>query len=129
MANSFWFPNAKHLANEAEPVDITKDELEEDMSESDRSGALTVSADDFDALEDRIYRAVELVKQGRQNGASTEARVSEFEARAVRAEAQLQAQALVLEQLENEVQALREEREQVRQRMERVLKQLDALEM
>lgn len=128
MANSFWFPNAKHLANDAEPIDITRDEPE-DMSESDRSGALTVSADDFDALEDRIYRAVELVKQGRQHGASTEARVSEFEARAVRAEAQLQAQALVLEQLENEVQALREEREQVRQRMERVLKQLDALEM
>jgi chromosome segregation ATPase len=128
MANSFWFPDAKHLANQAEPVNITRDEPE-DMTESDRSGALTVSADDFDALEDRIYRAVELVKQGRQHGASTEARISDFEARAVRAEAQLQAQALVLEQLENEVQALREEREQVRQRMERVLKQLDALEM
>ena len=128
MSNSFWFPNAKHLANDVEPVNITRDEPE-DMPESDRSAALTVSADDFDALEDRIYRAVELVKQGRQHGASTEARISEFEARAVRAEAQLQAQALVLEQLENEVQALREEREQVRQRMERVLKQLDALEM
>lgn len=128
MSNSFWFPNAKHLANDAEPVNITKDEPE-DMPDSDRSAALTVSVDDFDALEDRIYRAVELVKQGRQHGASTEARISEYEARAVRAEAQLQAQALVLEQLENEVQALREEREQVRQRMERVLKQLDALEM
>jgi chromosome segregation ATPase len=128
MANSFWFPDAKHLANQAEPVNITRDEPE-DMPESDRSTALTVSADDFDALEDRIYRAVELVKQGRQQGATTEARISDFESRAVRAEAQLQAQALVLEQLENEVQMLREEREQVRQRMERVLKQLDALEM
>jgi len=128
MANSFWFPDAQHLAHQAQPVNITKDEPE-DMSESDRSTALTVSADDFDALEDRIYRAVELVKQGRQQGATTEARISDFEARAVRAEAQLQAQALVLEQLENEVQMLREEREQVRQRMERVLKQLDALEM
>ncbi|MGB0064749.1 MAG: hypothetical protein ACLQMG_18990 [Terracidiphilus sp.] len=126
MANSFWFPDAQHLANQAQSVNITKDEPE-DMP--DKSIALTVSADDFDALEDRIYRAVELVKQGRQQGASTEARISDFEARAVRAEAQLQAQALVLEQLETEVQALREEREQVRQRMERVLKQLDALEM
>ncbi len=128
MANSFWFPDAQHLANQAQSVNITKDEPE-DMSESDRSAALTVSADDFDALEDRIYRAVELVKQGRQQGASVEARISDFESRAVRAEAQLQAQALVLEQLENEVQMLREEREQVRQRMERVLKQLDALEI
>lgn len=128
MANSFWFPDAQHLANQGQPVNITRDEPE-DMSESDRSTALTVSADDFDALEDRIYRAVELVKQNRQQGASVEARISDFEARAVRAEAQLQAQALVMEQLENEVQALREEREQVRQRMERVLKQLDALEM
>jgi chromosome segregation ATPase len=124
MADSFWIPEAKHTAG---PLpSITKDPPQ---SGPEKATALTVSSDDFDALEDRIYRAVELVKQGRQTGASTEARLAEYEARAVRAEAQLQAQSIVVEQLENELQVLREEREQVRQRMERVLKQLDALEM
>lgn len=125
MSNSFWLPEAQSHAASPLPS-ITKDQPQ---SAPDKAVALAVSSDDFDALEDRIYRAVELVKQGRQIGATAESRIAEYEARAVRAEAQLQAQALVVEQLENEVQALREEREQVRQRMERVLKQLDALEI
>jgi chromosome segregation ATPase len=125
MADSFWVPEAQAHAVGPLPS-VTKDRPQSGL---DKPAALTVSADDFDALEDRIYRAVELVKQGRQAGASIEARIADFESRAVRAEAQLQAQAVVVEQLENELQVLREEREQVRQRMERVLKQLDALEM
>lgn len=84
--------------------------------------ALAVSTDDFAALEERVRRAVELVKQERQARTAAEERAAD-------AEAKLQAQARTTEQLENELRALRGERDQVRQRVDRVLKQLDALEL
>ncbi len=84
--------------------------------------ALALSADDFSALEERIRRAVELVKRERQ------ARV-EAEARAVKAEAQLNGQGPLVDKLKEEVRALRAERDHVRQRVERLLAQLDALEL
>ena len=83
---------------------------------------LALSADDFSALEERILRAVNLVKRERQ------ARVA-IEERAAKAESQLREQAPLTEQLQNEVNALRAERDQVRQRMERLLTQLDSLEL
>ena len=76
--------------------------------------ALTVSADDFSALEERIVRAVEMVKRERQ------ARIA-AEERAAHAEAQLHEQAPRIEQLEKELQALKGERDHVRQRVERLL--------
>jgi predicted nuclease with TOPRIM domain len=85
-------------------------------------GALTLSANDFAALEDRILRAVEVVRRERQ--ARTAA-----EERAGRAEAQLRDLSPQLEQLEKELSALRAERDQVRGRVERLLGQLDALEL
>jgi chromosome segregation ATPase len=91
--------------------------------------ALAVSVDDFAALEERIRRAVELVKRERQARAGAEARSAELEARVTQAEAQVQAQTPVIEQLQNELHALRAEREHVRQRVERLLKQLDTLEL
>jgi len=96
--------------------------IEELQGELGGPGALTVSADDFSALEERIYRAVELVKRER------EARVA-AEERATAAEGQLRIQSPLVEQLHGEVDALRAERDQVRQRVERLLKQLDALEL
>ncbi len=84
--------------------------------------ALAVSVTDFEALEERIHRAVELVKRVRTARA-------EAEDRATSAEAQLRAQTPVVEQLQSDLQALRAEREQVRQRVERLLGQLDALEL
>jgi uncharacterized coiled-coil protein SlyX len=83
---------------------------------------LALSADDFSALEERVLRAVNLVKRERL------AR-SEAEDRAAKAEAKLAEQAPVADSLQNEVTALRAEREQVRQRVERLLSQLDALEL
>ena len=91
--------------------------------------ALAVSADDFAALEERIRRAVELVKRERQARAGAEARSAELEARVTQAEAQVQAQSPVVEQMQNELNGLRAERDQVRQRVERLLKQLDTLEL
>jgi septal ring factor EnvC (AmiA/AmiB activator) len=84
--------------------------------------ALTVSADDFSALEQRIVRAVEMVKRERQ------ARIA-AEERAAHAESQLQDQTPRFEQLEKELHALKGERDHVRHRVERLLAQLDALEL
>jgi len=84
--------------------------------------ALAVSADDFSALEERILRAVELVK--RERSARTAA-----EDRAAKAEAQAREQTLIADQLHNELDALRAERDHVRQRVEKLLTQLDAIEL
>jgi septal ring factor EnvC (AmiA/AmiB activator) len=84
--------------------------------------ALAVSVDEFAALEERIRRAVELVKRERQAQAAAEER-------AAKAEEKLRAQSPVIEQLQSELHALRAERDQVRQRVERLLAQLDALEL
>jgi chromosome segregation ATPase len=106
-------------------------EIEEQQQQGELggSGALTVSVDDFAALEDRIRRAVELVKSERQARAAAEER-------AVTAEAQVRMQEPLMDQLHNEINALRAERDslhaerdQVRQRVERLLSQLDALEL
>ena len=85
-------------------------------------GSLAVSGDEFSALEERILRTVNLLKRERM--ARTEA-----EERAAKAEALLHEQAPMMEHLEKEVNVLRAERDHVRQRVERLLTQLDALEL
>lgn len=94
---------------------------EEQRALEDR-GTLALSANEFAALEERVMRAVDLVKRERQ--ARTAA-----EERAAKAEENLHAQSAAAEQLRIELSALRAERDQVRQRVERLLKQLDALEL
>ena len=84
--------------------------------------ALAVSADDFSALEERILRAVELVK--RERLARTAA-----EDRAAKAEALAREQTATADQLHNELDGLRAERDHVRQRVEKLLTQLDAIEL
>jgi hypothetical protein len=84
--------------------------------------ALTVSADDFSALEERVLRAVALVKRERQMRIAAEER-------ATVAEALFDEQSQRLEKSEGEVAALRAERDTVRQRVDRLLSQLDALEL
>jgi predicted nuclease with TOPRIM domain len=85
-------------------------------------GALTLSANDFSALEERILRAVEVVRRERQARAAAEERAD-------RAEAQLREQSPQVEQLEKDLSALRAERDHVRERVERLLGQLDTLEL
>ncbi len=105
-----------------------------------------LTADDFEALEDRILRAVSLVRREREARILAEERVAALESQKLHFEAQslqlelqcrglesqlrdLEAQSPVLERLEQEIDALRIEREQVRQRVERLLSQLDSLEL
>lgn len=83
---------------------------------------LALSGDDFSALEERILRAVTLVKQERQARAAAEER-------AAQAEGQLYEQAPLVEHLQKELNVLRAERDHVRQRVERLLTQLDTIEL
>jgi FtsZ-binding cell division protein ZapB len=85
-------------------------------------GVLTLSANDFSALEERVLRAVEVVRRERQARQAAEER-------AARVEAQLREKSPLVDQLEREVSALRTERDHVRERVERLLGQLDALEL
>jgi hypothetical protein len=83
---------------------------------------LALSVDDFSALEERVLRAVNLVKRERLARAAAEERASLIEV-------QLREQTPQVEQLQKEVNALRADRDHVRQRVERLLAQLDALEL
>jgi hypothetical protein len=112
MSQSFW---------ESETIEDTQQE-QPPAPETPEPGALAMSVDDFTALEDRILRAVNLVKRERIARA-------EAEQRAAQAEARLHEQAQSAETLQGEVSSLRAERDHVRQRVERLLTQLDALEL
>ena len=98
---------------------------------------LTIS--DFAALEERVLRAVALVRRERQDRIAAEQRAEFAEGRVLAAEsravaidaelAEMKAHAPAVELLQQEVDSLRQERDQVRQRVERLLGQLDALEL
>jgi predicted nucleic acid-binding Zn-ribbon protein len=112
MSESLWKSDEVEEAQPEQPVAEPKAE----------SGALALSGDDFSALEERILRAVDVVKQERQARAAAEER-------ATAAEAKLREQAPLAENLQKEVSALHAERDDVRERVERLLSQLDALEL
>jgi len=112
---------------EAQPEERTAEPVAEDAAEAAaepraESSALTLSVDEFSALEERILRTVNLVKQERQ------ARMA-AEERATKAETQISNDALLLDRLQAEIETLHTERNNVRQRVERLLAQLDALEL
>jgi uncharacterized coiled-coil protein SlyX len=85
-------------------------------------GTLALSLDDFSSLEDRILRAVNLVKRERIARTAAEQRATE-------AEAKVSEQTAATEELQKEVGSLRAERDHIRQRVEKLLSQLDALEL
>jgi hypothetical protein len=111
MTQSFWEPETVEEVETGEPQEPVVE-----------PGNLALSVDDFSALEERILRAVNLVKRERLARA-------EAEERAAKAEAQLHEQAPLVDQLQKDIGALRAERDHVRQRVERLLAQLDALEL
>lgn len=113
-------PAVQHdLKAEAEPVLEANSEASLDASQD---STLPLTVDDFAALEDRVLRAVNLVRRERQARTGAEVRVKELEA-------QVLEQIPLVSQLQQEVDSLRAEREQVRHRVERLLSQLDALEL
>ena len=116
MSESLWKSEVVEEAQPEKPV------VEQEAEPEAESRGAALSMEDFSALEERILRAVNLVKWERQARSTAEERAST-------AEAQLREQAPLAESLQREVSALRAERDQVRQRVERLLSQLDALEL
>lgn len=76
--------------------------------------------EDFPALEEKIYKAIELLKSAREAKAAAERDAN-------RLREQLEQREEDLEVLRSEVVTLRKEREEVRSRIERMLKQIDQL--
>lgn len=98
-------------------------------AEKDQQGTVAISADEFTALEERILRAVNLVKRERLARAAAEERATLAETKATEQATACDDQKRDTENLQKEVDNLHAERDQVRQRVERLLSQLDALEV
>ncbi|HEY0795033.1 MAG TPA: hypothetical protein VGD64_04560 [Acidisarcina sp.] len=79
---------------------------------------LPITADDFAALEHRVLRMVDLLKSEREARAHAERKVAELHQA-------LDSQAADFVRADEELSAFRREREEVRTRVERLLKQLD----
>ena len=80
----------------------------------------SISADEFQALEQKVLRAVEVVKREREARATAEAEVANLLA-------QLAEQQTLSTMVESELTTLTKEREAVRQRVEKMLQQMDEL--
>jgi uncharacterized coiled-coil DUF342 family protein len=123
MSESMWKSEVVEEAQPEERADEQPNENIADAAESHaESSALTLSVDEFSALEERIQRTVNLVKQERQARAAAEERANA-------AEEQIGKHAPLVDRLQAEIQTLRTERGDVRQRVEKLLAQLDALEL
>jgi len=79
-----------------------------------------VPADDFQALEDKIYRTIELYKAARQAQAA-----AERDAQRVRQQMQDGEEELVT--LRRETVRLKKEREEIRGRVEKMLQQIESI--
>jgi hypothetical protein len=80
----------------------------------------TISADEFLALEQKVLRAVEIVKREREARAAAEAEVASLRE-------QLAAQQSASSAAESELTTLNKERDAVRLRVEKMLQQMDEL--
>ena len=88
------------------------------------STSAPISVDEFQALEQKVYRAVEIVKREREMRAAAEAEVVRLKEELARARHE---HSEASEMAASELDGLRQEREQVRQRVEKMLHQMDEL--
>ena len=79
-----------------------------------------VPADDFQALEQKIYRTIEMYKSARQAQATAERD-------AQRTRQQLEEREVQVLALKRETVQLRKEREEIRSRVEKMLEQIDTI--
>jgi predicted nucleic acid-binding Zn-ribbon protein len=79
-----------------------------------------VPGDDFQSLEQKVYRTIELYKAAREARAAAERDVT-------RLREQLEVREEEVEGLRREMVQLRREREEIRSRVEKMLQQIDAL--
>jgi hypothetical protein len=79
-----------------------------------------ISADEFQALEQKVLRAVEIVKREREARAAAEAEVASLREQLTDVQSNARA-------VESELATLNKERDQVRLRVEKMLEQMDEL--
>jgi translation initiation factor 2B subunit (eIF-2B alpha/beta/delta family) len=79
-----------------------------------------LQADDFEALEEKVYRTIEMVKTARQAQASAERDTGRLRQQLEERDEQLQV-------LRRETVQLRKEREEIRSRVEKMLQQIEAI--
>jgi chromosome segregation ATPase len=79
-----------------------------------------VSSDDFHSLEEKVYRTIELLKAARDAKAAAERDAS-------RLREQLELREEEIESLRGEMIGLKKDREEVRGRVEKMLRQIDEL--
>ena len=82
--------------------------------------AEVMNASDFQTLEEKVYRTIELLKAAREAKANAERDV-------IRLREQLEQREEESEQLRSELVGLRKEREEVKERVTKLLKQVDAI--
>jgi hypothetical protein len=85
-----------------------------------KDAELNMTADDFNALEQRVLRTVELLKKEREARALAEQNAATLQQL-------LDEQSAQLTKVQDQVKAFEQEREAVRQRVERLLNQLDEI--
>jgi septal ring factor EnvC (AmiA/AmiB activator) len=79
-----------------------------------------VPADDFQALEDKVYRTIEMYKASREARITAEREVERLRTQLKEAEQQV-------DTLRREAVQMRKDREEVRSRVEKMLRQIDAV--
>jgi chromosome segregation ATPase len=87
---------------------------------SPSEGQATIAVDEFHALEEKVYRTIELLKSARESKTAAEQT-------ALRLREQLDTAEEQAETLRTELVAIKKEREEVRGRVEKILKQIDQL--
>ena len=80
----------------------------------------TISVDEFQALEQKVLRAVEIVKQEREARAKAETEIASLRE-------QLEFQTLLATEAQTSLNTLNKERDGVRLRVEKMLQQMDEL--
>jgi Tfp pilus assembly protein PilO len=79
-----------------------------------------VPADDFEVLEEKVYRTIEMYKSARQGQAAAERDVQRFRQ-------QLDERAEEIANLRRETVQLKKEREEIRSRVEKMLAQIESM--
>ena len=92
-----------------------------------QNAELPIAADDFNALEQRVLRAVELLKTERELLKTEREARAAAEQNATTLQQLLDEQSTELTKTQQQVQSLEKDREHVRGRVERLLKQLDEI--
>ena len=114
-------------------VDVVRREREARSAAEGRAAELERRATQAEAkhaeLESRAAQAEARHAELETRATQAEAKHAELESRAAQAEAKVQEQLPKVGQLESELKALHTEREQVKLRVDKLLKQLDALEL